>query len=507
MSEALPGQPAAPPPSTPRDAAAVVLCRRIAGALEVYWVRREAQLRFAAGFYAFPGGRVDASDSEVVVDGASGEAATLRVTAARELFEEAGVLIAEGDSVLSQETLRGARKALLDGTLRFPDFLARHHLGLRATRLLEAGRYVTPPSMPHRFDCRFFLVEANALSQAEHWPGELAEGAWVSPAVALERWNEGTALLHPPSLHALQTLAHWTTLESALAALQNPPNVPNFVPTRVEFQRGIRTFPLETETLLPATHTNCYLLGNGELLIVDPGSKDTRQNARLFALVAGLKAEGKRPLAVVLTHHHRDHVDGALAVSQRLGIPIWAHRMTAERVTFPVQRMLEEDEILVLQGAPTMSWRVLHTPGHARGHICLVDLSTQAAIVGDMVAGFGTILIDPPEGDMTEYLRQLERLQRLPVRAIYPAHGPPLPDGPGKLGEYLWHREARERKVLEALRDAGGTLPEIAARAYADTVTAFPPLAQRSTQAILIKLVREGRVTRREDRYFPTASD
>jgi glyoxylase-like metal-dependent hydrolase (beta-lactamase superfamily II) len=157
--------------------------------------------------------------------------------------------------------------------------------------------------------------------------------------------------------------------------------------------------------------------------------------------------------------------------------------------------------VIQLQGAPAVRFRVLHTPGHARGHLCLVDEATSAAIVGDMVAGVGTIVIDPPEGDMAEYIAQLARLRDLPVTTLYPAHGPAIPDGPRKLDEYIVHRQQRERWVLEAVAQGAATLKEVVAHAYRDTAVAMHPVAERSAQAILIKLGRDGKVARKDDRY------
>jgi glyoxylase-like metal-dependent hydrolase (beta-lactamase superfamily II) len=115
------------------------------------------------------------------------------------------------------------------------------------------------------------------------------------------------------------------------------------------------------------------------------------------------------------------------------------------------------------------------------------------------VAGQGTILIDPPEGDMAEYLRQLARLRDLPVRAVYPAHGPPLPDGPSALTTVMDHRAMRERRVQTALSTLGRSLEDIAADAYADTPSALPYLGERSTLAILEKLRGEGLVRETAD--------
>jgi glyoxylase-like metal-dependent hydrolase (beta-lactamase superfamily II) len=299
-------------------------------------------------------------------------------------------------------------------------------------------------------------------------------------------------------------MEHFDGAAQALQALRNPAWCPGHVPERIEFQQGILLYPLETLTLPPATHTNAYVLGNGELLIVDPGTGEEEECGRLLALIEGLAAEGRRPKAVFLTHHHADHIGGALKVKERLKIPLWAHARTADRLPpGAVDRLLEDGELIELAGEPPMKWRVLHTPGHARGHLCLVDEASRAAIVGDMVAGVGTILIDPPEGDMGDYLAQLERLRDLPVSTLYPAHGPAIPEGPEKLDEYLQHRRAREKLVFDAIpAKVGATLREIVATAYADTPAVMHPVAERSALAILLKLVREQRVSQQDERYF-----
>ncbi|RPH68260.1 MAG: MBL fold metallo-hydrolase [Myxococcaceae bacterium] len=487
MSEAIPGMQEAPPPAEPKDAAVVVLVRMGPRGLETFWLRRERTVSFAAGFYAFPGGRVDAGDAEVPVEGAGPPDSRLVAAAARELFEETGVLAARGRTP-EASTLATARAAVLEGKETFSAVLNRLGLQVDALDFEPAGRWVTPPFMPSRFDARFFLVEVPPGTRAEVWPGEAAEGSWVRPADALTLWQEGRALLHPPNRHALNVLSRVRRTVDAVAWLASP----TAADTRIEFQRGVRLVALRTPTLLPATHTNAWILGTGELLIVDPGAPDPAEIERLTSHIRALAAEECRPLAVLLTHHHLDHVSGARAVSEQLGIPVWCHARTADRLPFRADRLLEEGDELVLAGAPGMRWRVLHTPGHARGHVSLVDTATRAAVVGDMVAGQGTILIDPHEGEMAEDLGQLARLRDLPVRAVYPAHGPPLPDGPSALTAVLDHRTMRERRVQAALSSVPRPLEELATDAYADTPSALPYLAERSTLAILEKLRGEG---------------
>jgi glyoxylase-like metal-dependent hydrolase (beta-lactamase superfamily II)/8-oxo-dGTP pyrophosphatase MutT (NUDIX family) len=496
VSEALPGMPPAPPPAKVRDASAVILYRHGGSGPEVFWLKRDKALRFGGGFYAFPGGRLDAGDAAVPVDGASGAGAALIVAAARELFEETGVLKARGADGLPQRELDELRRAVVEGRARFGDVLAQRGCTLHASDFEPAGRWVTPPYMPVRFDARFFLVEAPPRQEAVVWPGELSWGGWTTPAAALQHWADGTALLHPPNLHAMQVLARAASPHEAGAALRGPGHCEDFVSERIEFQRGVLLYPLVTPTLPPATHTNAYVLGTGECVVVDPGSPDDAEVDRLVTFLRTIAPEGYRPQAVVLTHHHGDHVGGAKRTAEALGVPVWAHARTADRLDVPVARLLEDGDVLALAGPRPMRWRVLHTPGHARGHVALVDEATKAAVVGDMVAGVGTIVIDPPEGDMAEYLAQLRRLAALPVSTLYPAHGPAIPDGVAKLEEYLAHRAWREAKVLEAVASFARpvALDELVPRAYDDVASFVLPIAERSTQAILDKLEREGRL-------------
>ncbi|MFL5348135.1 MAG: MBL fold metallo-hydrolase [Hyalangium sp.] len=503
MSEALPGMPPPPPPAAPRPAAVVVLYRRVGAGVEVFWVKREKALRFAGGFYAFPGGKVDKADAQVPVRGAAGQQAAVLAAAARELFEETGVLVAEGAERLGPERLRELRRALLADERKWSELLTEAGLALRAEDFHPAGRWITPPFMPVRFDTWFFLVEAPPHAVAELWPGELTEATWVKPPEALERWRQGTALLHSPGLYVLQVMERFDTPEAVLARLEAPPHCPDHVATLVEFQQGVRIIPMATPTLPPATHTNGYVLGNGELLLVDPGAEDAREFEKLKELLAILEGAGMRPVAAVLTHHHWDHIGGARRVKEQLGIPLWCHARTADRLNVPADRLLEEGEVLELAGTPPQRWRVLHTPGHARGHICLVDERTRAAVAGDMVAGVGTIVIDPPEGNMRDYLTQLARLRDWPVTTLYPAHGGAIPDGPGKLQEYIDHRAAREARILDALPRTGATLAQVVERAYSDTPPFLHPVAERSALATLEKLTEEGRVRVDQGSYFP----
>lgn len=251
---------------------------------------------------------------------------------------------------------------------------------------------------------------------------------------------------------------------------------------------GIRVLALRTPTLPPAAHTNVYLVGpaGGPVIVVDPGSPYDDQQA----ILAGYLAEV--PIAaVLLTHHHLDHAGGAAALAARHGVPIAAHAETARLLA----GVVEVTEVIE-DGATVHGITAVHTPGHAIGHLCFEH--GGATIAGDMVAGVGTILIDPDEGDMALYLASLERLLARAPAVLLPAHGPAMPDGPAKLREYLAHRRMREERVLAALGDAPASLRVLLRSSYSDTPSVLWPLAERSLRAHLDKLVREGRARQRD---------
>lgn len=506
MSERLPGLEVPDfVPAKTRDASAVVVHRRTARGVEVFWIKREKTLKFAGGFYAFPGGKVDAADAQVPVEGATGLEATLRVTAARELFEETGLLVAKNAERLDAARRDALRRALLDETLSFGELVKANGLVLRASDFPAAGRWVTPPYLPVRFDARFFLVEVPTGQEATVWPGELSFGGWTSSEAALAQWRDGTALLHPPNRHALEVFGRFQSREQALAELNAPPHCVDFVAERLEFQQGVHVVPLVTATLPPATHTNAYLLGTKSLLLVDPGTDEPSQLEPLLSLARQRVAEGATLEALVLTHHHGDHTAGAKRVMAELGVPLWAHARTADRVGLPCARSLNENDLLELAGGER--WRVRFTPGHAAGHVCLVDERSKAAVVGDMVAGQGTIVIDPPEGDMASYVRELERLIALGVTTLYAAHGATISDGPGKLAEYVQHRTWREAKVKAALLEDFVALGDLVPKAYDDVQAFVWPLAERSTLAILEKLRGQGEAKRDDVGRWAKASN
>jgi len=401
-------------------------------------------MRFMGAHYAFPGGQAEPGEELVNC-------------AARELSEEVGVRVDPAE-------------------------------------LLPVGRWVTPAFNPRRFDTCFFLAGCPDGQEPRCDTPELDLGEWVEPGAALRKWEEGSIMMAPPIRHAMKTLADG--LDDIQRRMTSDPSARGGEIPAIEMRKGIVLVPVRTPTLPPATHTNCYVVGGNELIVIDPASPYPEERELLDSVLEQMTAEGRRIREIWLTHRHSDHISGANHLRERWDVPIAAHEITAQEIfgIVEVDRFLSDGDVVDLVGDPGWTLRVVHTPGHARGHVCIFEERRGSLITGDMMAGVGTIVIDPPEGHMGTYLESLTQMEAMEPSALFFAHGPASGTAPEKLREYIDHRVERETNILLAWQDGKTTSDAIVPEVYTDVHPKMWGLAERSVAAHLEKLREEGRI-------------
>jgi glyoxylase-like metal-dependent hydrolase (beta-lactamase superfamily II) len=226
--------------------------------------------------------------------------------------------------------------------------------------------------------------------------------------------------------------------------------------------------------------TNTWVVGASPSIVIDPGP-EIPSHLDEVAAAAGAVA------AVLVTHDHPDHAPAAPAFAERVGAPLLAFRLAG------AEHLRDGQQVR----AGSVALTTVHTPGHTSDHVVFFEPESGSLFSGDAVVGRGTTFIDPPDGDLGQYLRSLERMRQLGARTIHPGHGPVLFDAAAKLDEYVAHRAERERQVLAAMADGPIAIAEIVERIYAGYPPDVGPLAARSVLAHLLKLEGEGRAARR----------
>lgn len=478
-----------------REAAAVLVTTGPREDLQVLLVRRSPEMRFFGGYWAFPGGAMED------IDRATLGLATLSC-AVRELMEETTLVAdqladdAEAASALLAELAAGEKPPS-----SWLDALRRVHA---SGRYRYVCRITTPGHQPIRFATDFVELHIEAPGELRLDARELVEGRFMPAREAVAAWRRGEMPIAPPTLLLLELLAEHGSpayVEPA-AKIAESFEQGEFHPAR--FSPGVFTAPVPTPTLPPATTTNCYIVGTHDLYVIDPAAVDDKHQRKLIRKIEAMCADGAQLRAVLLTHHHPDHVGAVGVISRHFGVPVHAHALTYAQLPdrdFIRGQALADGDRLPLGTAPdgTPDWQleVLHTPGHARDHLCFIDSRYRAAIVGDMLSTISTIIIDPPEGHMATYLRSLERLLEVDMTVLHPAHGPSWRDGPALVRQYLAHRRAREEKVLAALGADPQPAEALLPKAYGEVPEAIHGAALRSLIAGLEKLAEEGRAAQR----------
>jgi hydroxyacylglutathione hydrolase len=252
--------------------------------------------------------------------------------------------------------------------------------------------------------------------------------------------------------------------------------------------------PVPTRTLPPHRETNSFLLGRREIGMIDAGLWD---DAGVEALVDHIRRDGERRLGwLILTHWHPDHLVGTDRIREKTGCRVGIHASEADKLA-PLRAdfTLRHGDRIVFDGN---TLEVIHTPGHSSGHCCFFLRPQGVLFTGDHILGTGTSIIVPPDGDMDLYMASLADLLSYPVKVLCPGHGPVVWQAREKILEYLEHRRQREEAVLEGVRSGIRRTEELVKRIYTDIPESFHVMAYFSVEAHLVKLIKEGKVRRRQ---------
>ncbi len=542
-------------PTDARRAASLMLLRDAADGIEVLMLRRaERDGDLRSGACVFPGGVLDPADRQARVftvgpDDAEASAwlglpeggLDYLVAAVRESFEEVGLLLAcdaagqPVDVAAQAQALHPWRDRLQDGQASMADLCEDFgfHLDLRGLRYYS--HWLTPPGVRQRFDTRFFVVPAPPGQTAQADLGEAVELMWTTPRKALAR-DSGYRLL-PVTRRTLEQLGAFDSSAAAHAHVAARGGLPLTMPRLARGAQGLRILlpedhayaevgRLDPEGALTASAeivagqavrlsarvwrvtapnagmmtgpgTNSYLVMDpaGEACaLIDPGPLD---EVHVQALIAAAPA----PITQVLvTHTHIDHSPGAAALQRATGARLVGRAAPvgpSQDPSFLPDHQPGHGERISL--GPTTTLQVLHTPGHASNHQCYLLEQERTLFTGDHVMQGSTVVINPPDGNMGDYLRSLRDLLDQDLEWLAPGHGFLVAEPHAVMAALIEHRLKREALVRQALQAHGpGPVSALVPAVYADVPAARHALAERSLLAHLHKLRDDGVAAERD---------
>jgi glyoxylase-like metal-dependent hydrolase (beta-lactamase superfamily II) len=276
--------------------------------------------------------------------------------------------------------------------------------------------------------------------------------------------------------------------------------------TLEQLEPGIARVLAHNPSAFTFTGTQSYLIGDLEVAVIDPGP-DLPDHVDAL-----IRAIGGRPVvAIMCTHTHRDHSPAARTLAQLTGAPVVGCAALSLDAGGPrgdagfdpdyvADRVLPDGDTVEVDGRAI---EAVATPGHTSNHLCFAV--GDALITGDHVMGWSTTVVIPPDGDMSEYMRSLEKLRQRDERIYYPAHGPPVPNPQQYVRHLMGHRMQREKQIVNLVRERARAIPDIVADAYPGLDPRLIGAAGASVLAHLVDLERRGLVTKTGEAW--TAAD
>jgi glyoxylase-like metal-dependent hydrolase (beta-lactamase superfamily II)/8-oxo-dGTP pyrophosphatase MutT (NUDIX family) len=531
-------------------AATVLLLRDGPQGLEILMTRRAVTASFAPGAYVFPGGGIDATDA-LAHPYAKRRATqsdlhlTQAIAAIRESFEELGILLARHANGQMANTADMAKLDRHASPGAFAAQCAAHGLTLAADELFVLAHWITDRDLPRRFDVPFLVARMPDAQTPVADEKEQFDPVWVSPADALARHAEGNFFIIFPTIRTLERLQSFATVDSVLAAcateqpwftscpragwlggkearyMEHEAPFGELALTCPDGQmlhhldwvtdqpvlllKNVQRLTAPNPGVMTGPGTNSYLVGDPDTgyAAIDPGPADHEHLDRLW------RAAGGNIRYIVCTHSHPDHSPGAAplqALCEQHGhkppiLGLASHPTARAASAFTPDRDVSDGERLILQGNDAAhTLRVIHTPGHAANHLCLVLEEDGLLFSGDHVLNGSTTVIDPPDGNMNDYLESLDTLLNAcaqdRIEFILPAHGYVLGnvwdaphDARACITHLRQHRLKREAKILNVMQQhPDASMDDWVKLAYDDVPPRLWPVAMRSLLAHVERL-------------------
>lgn len=264
-------------------------------------------------------------------------------------------------------------------------------------------------------------------------------------------------------------------------------------------ERGLRRILAPNPSPMTEAGTNTYIVGEGALAVIDPGPDDPDHLDAILAAVRGASVSH-----ILVTHAHRDHSALARRLAERTGAPVLAFGDARAGRSAAMEALggsggLGGGEGADLDFVPDIAladgerlrglgWEItaLWTPGHFGNHMSF--LWNGVAFTGDLVMGWASSLVSPPDGDLTDFMASCARLRSRPLRRLYPGHGAPVEAPAERIDWLIAHRRGREAQILDCLAEGPSDAEGLARRIYADAPPALLPAATRNVLAHLVDL-------------------
>ncbi len=244
--------------------------------------------------------------------------------------------------------------------------------------------------------------------------------------------------------------------------------------------------------------TGTYIIGQGEVAVIDPGPLDDDHIAALERAV-----QGETVTHILITHTHRDHSPAAAPFKKLTGAPTYGYGPhggdrggpkveEGGDYEFVPDHVIKDGDVIEGKG---WTFEAIHTPGHTSNHICFALREENAIFTGDHVMGWSTSVISPPDGNMSDYMNSLRKILTREEEIYWPTHGPAITGPKAHVEAFITHRSGREDAILECIRDGRNTIPAMVEVMYADVDKRLHRAAGRSVFAHLLHMAETGRVT------------